>query len=318
MIKENLVISFKNNFMASSLSLFDSIPIHKLDNLVLRNIASKIENDSKSFFELLCKLHAFVGQQINHDLKNQVLKLNKDIPRKSLSNIILRSGRCGVKARVLADLLVNCGYNSGIVVTGHHVLTYLEIGGQYFILDADLFKPGTIPFVKQGKLPTLEDYLNQSKDLDSFQNNTHVYLEMNKKYIFSNLSKTCIPSSSLNSAIGRLQFYTRRNSSDYLNNEIRVKVALPQIRPPLPFVVKDGKSIKYQINWDIEKTNQGFALVKFNKHKGGEFIDNYQIQHLLKFGLENLVIKTVENEDFSVVPVNYYNIDCWFPIPNEI
>lgn len=167
--------------------------------------------------EDLERLHGFVGSCIEHDLGQQITNSSKNIPVCSALSLLLGMGRCGVKARVLADLMSLCGLEAGIIVSGHHVATFFELQGTR-VLDCDIYNPGVIPKLK-GYPPLLSDYLDNEINLNAYESNCHFNLNRNLKYKNQpNLCIATLPSHSLNSVHGFLELYRRKNGKD-----IRIK-----------------------------------------------------------------------------------------------
>lgn len=161
------------------------------------------------------KIFKFVANEITHNLVFQPLNLSENIPSKSSTSLVLKNGRCGVKARVLADLLCLAKFDSGIVLTGHHVVTYLKLENNCIILDSDILSPTALDALSLIEFPTLEKYLVQDIKLDELENHAHFCHPSNQMAILdSELAIKTKVSSSLNSKTGQLFFYSRKNYID--------------------------------------------------------------------------------------------------------
>lgn len=193
---------------------------NKGNYIFLKNIFNWLNPDGYSDHTFI-NLHRFVGSTIEHDLVKQIVTSDKNVPTVSAFSILAGVGRCGVKARVLADLLVVGGFDAGVITTGHHVVTYLNIDG-YRILDSDLFTPGMVPFDSVTPLG-LDNYIENDLNLDSIEHNTHFFLPRNRSYKSNTrLFRGVFPSSSLNSTRGYLDIISRRRLKDDFEKRIDV------------------------------------------------------------------------------------------------
>lgn len=165
-----------------------------------------------SFRDTVVSLHHRVGSMLFHDIQHQPLKIDGAIPDNSYLNLQLRSGRCGVKARVLADWLVELGFVAGTVHTGSHVLTFVEYIDDLLILDCDMYAPGRIPWKSTGTPPTLEDYISNSPLLDTVLNSVHLVLAKNLRE--ARPAHFPVPSTLGNSKDGEIVLLQRINGRD--------------------------------------------------------------------------------------------------------
>ena len=203
-----------------NVEIVDSRITKDQNQVFLRHLVENLGVE-ENFNKLLPTFHHFVASSIEHDLVKQVVTASRTIPSNSSFNILLGTGRCGVKARALADLLVTANVDAGIIVTGQHVLTYIQSGG-VMVLDADLYAPGVIP-MKDLSFPSLQSYLENDQFLDDYSHNKHFSLERN---LAQNEAKSfplaVYPSSSLNTNTGVIKFYSRTNYVDTLVDQLKV------------------------------------------------------------------------------------------------
>jgi ubiquinone/menaquinone biosynthesis C-methylase UbiE len=186
--------------------------------MILKNYTNPLQQISNA--------HKFIAESIVHDLQFQPLTSSREIPHNLSINLALKSGRCGSKARALADLLVLLGWNSGIIVTGHHVNTWIRFKNDYVVLDCDIYAPGQITYPDSLELISLKEFIDQDKRLNLIANSYHYLLELNRKSGFSSGEALghliAVPSSLLNSRSGKLIIYERVGSKDVFKEFIKV------------------------------------------------------------------------------------------------
>jgi SAM-dependent methyltransferase len=202
-------IAVEGNFLSQEL-------IEKI--MILENCTNPLQQISEA--------HKFIAESIIHDLQFQPLTSSQEIPHNLSINLALKSGRCGSKARALADLLVLLGWNSGIIVTGHHVNTWIRHQNDYVVLDCDIYAPGQITYSDSHELISLKNFIDQDQRLNSIPNSYHYLLELNSKSDVSSEETLghliALPSSSLNSRLGKLIIYKRVGSKDVFKELIKV------------------------------------------------------------------------------------------------
>ena len=185
---------------------------------VLKDITDPLKQISES--------HKFIAEGIIHHLQFQPLTASQNIPQNLSINLALKSGRCGSKARALADLLVLLGWSSGIVVTGHHVNTWIRYKNDYMILDCDIFAPGQITYPDHNEFISIKNFIDQDQRLNSITNSYHYLLEVNSKSEVSSGETAghliALPSTLLNSHSGELALYERNGSKDIFKKVIKV------------------------------------------------------------------------------------------------
>jgi len=191
--------------------------------------------------------HRFIAENIIHDLRSQPLTASQNIPQNLSINFGLKSGRCGAKARALADLLVLLGWKSGIIVTGHHVNTWVEHQGEYAILDCDIYSPGQITYQGSQRLIPIESFLRQDPRLNSITNSYHYLIDTNRNS--TNPSKDtsdnliALPSTLLNSLSGEVTIYERVGSKDVFRKLIKTQRRPIVFLDGLPSLQKIGGKI---------------------------------------------------------------------------
>lgn len=195
--------------------------------LISPEVAKKITilNTCNDPLQQLSEAHRFIAESIIHDLRSQPLTASQNIPQNLSINLALKSGRCGSKARALADLLVLLGWKSGIIVTGHHVNTWVEHLGEYAVLDCDIYSPGQITYPGSQKLVPIKNFLHQDPRLNSITNSYHFLLEINRNSTVpsneTSGSLIALPSTLLNSLSGEVIIYERIGSKDVFRELIR-------------------------------------------------------------------------------------------------
>jgi SAM-dependent methyltransferase len=171
--------------------------------------------------------HKFIAESIVHHLQFQPLTASQNIPQNLSINLALKSGRCGSKARALADLLVLLGWSSGIVVTGHHVNTWIRYENDYMILDCDVFAPGQITYPNQNHLISIDNFIDEDQRLNSIPNSYHYLLDVNSKSEVPSGETDghliALPSTLLNSLWGELTLYERKGGKDIFKKVIKVQ-----------------------------------------------------------------------------------------------
>ena len=170
--------------------------------------------------ELIVALHQDIGSQIFHDTHHEYLKVGGRLPDSSHLNRLLRVGRCGVKARVFADELIQHGLRAGTLHTGSHVMSYVEWNDEILVLDCDLYAPGRIPRSTGGLMPSLSDYIRCEGFLDWTLNSVHLMDRRNLKAGPADL----IPVASTigNSKQGSILKVERVNGEDRFRGAFRV------------------------------------------------------------------------------------------------
>ena len=186
--------------------------------IVLKNFTNPLKQISEA--------HKFVAESIIHDLQFQPLTSLQNIPNNISINLALKSGRCGSKARGLADVLVLLGWTSGIIVTGHHVNTWIRYQNDYVVLDCDIYAPGQITYPDSHEFISLKNFIDQDQRLNSITNSYHYLLELNSKSEVSSGGTSgpliALPSTLLNSKLGELIIYERVGSKDVFKELIEV------------------------------------------------------------------------------------------------
>lgn len=184
-----------------------------------------ILNTCNDPLQQLSGAHRFIAENIIHDLRSQPLTASQNIPQNLSTNLALKSGRCGSKARALADLLVLLGWKSGIIVTGHHVNTWVEHLGEYAVLDCDIYSPGQITYPGSQKLVPIKNFLHQDPRLNAITNSYHYLLDLNRNSTGPSNDASgrliALPSTLLNSLSGEVIIYERMGSKDVFRELIR-------------------------------------------------------------------------------------------------
>ena len=162
------------------LGMRDSIAVE--GNFLSRELVERIKilKNCTNPLKQISEAHKFIAESIIHDLQFQPLTASQEIPHNISINLALKSGRCGSKARALADLLVLLGWRSGIIVTGHHVNTWIKYRNDYVVLDCDIFAPGQITYPDSPNLILLKEFIDQNMRLNSIANSYHYLLKLNK------------------------------------------------------------------------------------------------------------------------------------------
>jgi SAM-dependent methyltransferase len=178
------------------------------------------ERSDREVIDLIVALHQDIGSQIFHDTHHEYLKAGGRLPDSSHLNRLLGVGRCGVKARVLADELVKRGLRAGTLHTGSHVMSYMEWKDEIVVLDCDLYAPGRIPLTTGGLLPSLSDYIRCEGFLDRTLNS--VYL-MDRRNLQAGQSDLIPVASTIgNSKQGSIRKVERVDGEDRFRGEFRV------------------------------------------------------------------------------------------------
>jgi hypothetical protein len=157
----------------------------------------------------------------------------------------------------LADLLVLLGWKSGIIVTGHHVTTWVEHQGECAILDCDIYSPGQITYPGSQKLVPIKNFLHEDPRLNTITNSYHYLLDINRDSTGQSKgtpgSLIALPSTLLNSQSGEIVVYERLGSKDVFRELIRTTKRSISFLDALPDVQKidDEVQISSYLQGDI-------------------------------------------------------------------
>lgn len=221
-------------------------------NLISPEVARKLTilNTCRDPLQQISDAHRFIAESIIHDLRSQPLTASQNIPQNLSINLGLKSGRCGSKARALADLLVLLGWKSGIIVTGHHVNTWVEHQGEYAVLDCDIYSPGHITYPGSQRLIPINSFLHQDPRLNSITNSYHYLLDTNRNSLDPSKdtsdSLIALPSTLLNSQSGEVTIYERAGSKDLFREVIKTQKRSIVFLDGLPSLQKIGGEIHIQ------------------------------------------------------------------------
>ncbi len=173
-----------------------------------------VENQLRGLNPLtqLVAAHKFVGSQIFHDLELQHVDSSGNVPENIAISLELKSGRCGVKARALADVLTRVGWKAGIIITGSHVLTWVNYNSQYLVLDSDIFSPGAISLINRETPFSLSEFLENDQSINHLPNSSHFLDSRNQHFLLDapdSLRRIALPSTLLNSESGQVELIER-------------------------------------------------------------------------------------------------------------
>lgn len=276
-------------------------------NLISPEVAKKLTllNTCNDPLQQLSEAHRFIAESIIHDLSSQPLTASQNIPQNLSINLALKSGRCGSKARALADLLVLLGWKSGIIVTGHHVTTWVEHQGELAILDCDIYSPGQITYPGSQKLVPIKNFLHEDPRLNTITNSYHYLLDINRDRTGQSKgtpgSLIGLPSTLLNSQSGEIVVYERLGSKDVFRELIRTTKRSISFLDALPDIQKIEDEVHISSN-----LLGGIGLYGTNTNSSAP----QRISDLIYIGdFENKVVRTrVIPEEITAIaalPKNY-------------
>ena len=170
----------------------------------------------------------------------------------------------------MSDILTRVGWKAGIVLTGSHVLTWVNYNSQYLILDSDIFSPGAICSSNREIPFLLSEFLENDQSINQLPNSSHFLDLRNQQFLLGapdSLRRFALPSTLLNSQSGQIEIIERVRGRDVHKEFIKVPPRPIRFLEMPPVLIVDGTKLSFNGSLIFKAINLA-KLPKYIEWKG--------------------------------------------------